>query len=53
MLMLTLTLNRLNRGRLTGLVVQVPSRVMAPEGEVILVRAEWSVRTVWADGGSG
>lgn len=41
------------RGRLTGLVVQVPIRVMAPEGEVILVRAEWSVRTVWADGVSG
>lgn len=37
------------RGRLTGVVVQVPIRVMAPEGEVILVRAEWSVRTVWDD----
>ncbi|MGK2881377.1 MAG: DUF2771 domain-containing protein [Mycobacterium sp.] len=37
------------RGRLTGITVQLPIVVMTPEGQEFRVRAEWSVRTVWED----
>lgn len=38
------------RGRLTGIVVRVPTRVILPTGEEQFVpHAEWSVRTVWND----
>ena len=38
-------------GRLTGVVVQVPTLVQDPEGnEFLLPHAEWSVSTVWEPG---